>query len=96
MRDFGFGVLTGIDLPGEVKGNFRKPDRWSINSKRYVAFGYEMTSTPIQMASAYAAIANDGVMMKPYLIAKRSTTKGETIEIKPQDLRRQAQVLQHA
>lgn len=88
MRDFGFGVLSGIDLPGEVKGNFRKPDRWSTNSKRYIAFGYEMTATPIQLASAYAAIANDGIMMKPYLIARRSNAAGEVTDIEPQELRR--------
>lgn len=88
MRDFGFGVLTGIDLPGEVKGNFRKPGRWSVNSKRYVSFGYEMTATPIQLASAYAAIANDGVMMKPYLVSKRTSPNGDITDIQPQELRR--------
>lgn len=88
MRDFGFGVLTGVDLPGEVKGNFRKPDRWGVNSKRYISFGYEMTATPLQLAASYAAIANDGVMMKPYLIAKRTNAKGEVTEIPPQELRR--------
>jgi cell division protein FtsI (penicillin-binding protein 3) len=88
MRDFGLGVLTGVDLPGEVKGNFRKPDRWGINSKRYIAFGYEMTSTPLQLAAAYAAIANDGVMMKPYIISKRTSANGEVADIKPQELRR--------
>ncbi|HET9137043.1 MAG TPA: penicillin-binding transpeptidase domain-containing protein [Candidatus Kapabacteria bacterium] len=88
MRDFGISVLTGIDLPGEIKGTLHKPSRWSVNSKRYVAFGYEMSATPIQLASAYAAIANNGVMMKPYIIAKRRQANGEIIENKPQELRR--------
>src|SRR6185503_2021731 len=77
MRDFGMSVLTGIDLPGEIKGSLHKPDKWSVNSKRYVAFGYEMTATPIQLLTAYATIANFGVMMKPYIVAKRTNIKGE-------------------
>jgi cell division protein FtsI (penicillin-binding protein 3) len=87
MRDFGFSVLSGIDLPGEIKGSLHKPDKWSVNSKRYVAFGYEMTATPIQLAMAYATIANFGVMMKPYIVAKRTNAKGEVTEIHPQEIR---------
>jgi cell division protein FtsI (penicillin-binding protein 3) len=88
MRDFGFSVLSGIDLPGEIKGSLHKPDKWSVNSKRYVAFGYEMTTTPLQLAYAYATIANFGVMMKPYIVAKRTNAKGEVTEIHPQEIRR--------
>lgn len=88
MRDFGFGVYSGIDLPGEIKGYLRKPDKWDYNGKRYIAFGYAMTATPIQMAAAYAAIANDGVMMKPYLIKSRTNAKGEVTDIEPQEIRR--------
>jgi cell division protein FtsI (penicillin-binding protein 3) len=88
MRDFGMSVLTEIDIPGEIKGSLHKPDKWSINSKRYVAFGYEMTATPIQLAAAYATIANFGVMMKPYIVAKRTNIKGEVTEIHPQEIRR--------
>lgn len=88
MRDFGFSVLSGIDLPGEIKGSLHKPDKWSVNSKRYVAFGYEMTATPIQLASAYATIANFGVMMKPYIVARKTNVKGEVTEIHPQEIRR--------
>ena len=88
MRDFGMSVLTGVDLPGEIKGNLHKPSKWSGNSKRYVAFGYEMTATPIQLATAYATIANFGVMMKPYLIAKRKQSNGEVLVTQPQEVRR--------
>ncbi len=88
MRDFGMSVLTGVDLPGEIKGNLHKPSKWSGNSKRYLAFGYEMTATPIQLATAYATIANFGVMMKPYLIAKRKQSNGEVVVTQPQEIRR--------
>jgi cell division protein FtsI (penicillin-binding protein 3) len=87
LRDFGIGNYTGIDLPGEVKGVLHKPASWQSNSKRYMAFGYELTATPIQMATAYATVANMGIMMKPYLIAKREGLDG-TIETEPQEIRR--------
>jgi cell division protein FtsI (penicillin-binding protein 3) len=88
LRDFGIGVLSGIDLPGEIKGYLRKPTKWGVNSKRYMAFGYELTATPLQMAVAYATVANMGVMMKPYVIAKRSNMDGTIEEIAPQEIRR--------
>ncbi|HYM34534.1 MAG TPA: penicillin-binding transpeptidase domain-containing protein, partial [Steroidobacteraceae bacterium] len=88
MRDFGISVLTGIDLPGEIPGTLHKPSKWSINSKRYIAFGYEVTATPIQLAAAYATVANHGVMMKPYIVAKRRQANGDIVETHPQEIRR--------
>lgn len=87
LRDFGIGNYTGVDLPGEVKGVLHTPSSWQANSKRYMAFGYELTATPIQMAAAYAAIANFGLMMKPYIVAKREGSNG-TIVNQPQEIRR--------
>lgn len=87
LRDFGLGNYTGIDLPGEVRGVLHRPGIWGANSKRYMAFGYELTATPIQMATAYATVANFGVMMKPFIVAKRTGSSG-TIEYRPQELRR--------
>lgn len=87
LRDFGLGNYTGIDLPGEVKGVLHTPSGWQANSKRYMAFGYELTATPIQMATAYATVANMGVMMKPYIIAKREGSSG-TVVNEPQEIRR--------
>lgn len=88
LRDFGFGVLSGIDLPGEVKGYVRKPAKWGPNSKRYMAFGYELTNTCLQMATAYNTIANMGVMMKPHVVSKRVRTDGEEVVLGPQEIRR--------
>ncbi len=87
LRDFGIGNYTGIDLPGEVKGVLHTPGNWQANSKRYMAFGYEMTATPMQMAVAYATVANFGLMMKPYIIARRDGPNGP-IETQPQEIRR--------
>jgi cell division protein FtsI (penicillin-binding protein 3) len=88
LRDFGFGVVSGIDLPGEVKGYVRKPARWGSNSKRYMAFGYELTNTCLQMATAYNTIANMGVMMKPHVIARRVSPNGEVVMEGQQEIRR--------
>jgi cell division protein FtsI (penicillin-binding protein 3) len=88
VRDFGLGVYSGIDLPGEIKGYVRKPSKWGVNSKRYMAFGYELTATPMQMANAYSTIANMGVMMKPYVVEKRTTADGKEIDSRPQEIRR--------
>lgn len=88
LRDFGLGVLSGIDLPGEIKGYVSKPDKWGINSKRYMAFGYELTATALQMATAYATIANMGVMMKPHVISKVVGPDGKEEEVAPQEIRR--------
>jgi len=87
LRDFGIGNYTGIDLPGEVRGVLHTPGQWQENSKRYMAFGYELTATPIQMATAYAAVANMGMLMKPYIIAKREGSNG-TVTTEPQEIRR--------
>ncbi len=88
LRDFGLGVISGIDLPGEIKGYVRKPDKWGTNSKRYMAFGYELTATALQMANAYSTIANMGVMMKPYVIGRRTAADGTVTETHPQEVRR--------
>ncbi len=67
-RNFGFGIRTGLELPGEVRGELRKPTSWDGTTLKYLAFGYGLSVTAIQIACAYAAIANDGVLMRPYLM----------------------------
>ena len=59
-RDFGFGSSTGIQFPGESKGKLRKTKNWSEMSLAEVSIGYEVGVTALQLASAYAAIANGG------------------------------------
>jgi len=90
-RDFGFGMTTGIDLPGEVRGVLKKPsDRdWSGTTLQTMSYGYEIGATPLQIAGAYAAVANKGILMKPFVIAKIKDADGTTIvEQKPQAIRR--------
>ncbi len=66
-RNYGFGIRTGIEAPGEVRGELRKPTEWSGITLKYLAFGYGLSVTALQIACAYAAIANDGVLMRPFL-----------------------------
>lgn len=89
VRDFGFGIVSGVDLPGEVRGEVKKPNDFSVGTQEFMAFGYELAVTPLQLVSAYAAIANGGVMMRPHLLKKRLDREGEILEeIEPQEIRR--------
>ena len=89
LRDFGFGLPTGIELPGEVGGTLRRPDQWSRQSSVSLAIGYEIGVTPLQMALAYGALANGGVLMEPRLVAEVRNADGEIIEGRePQQVRR--------
>ena len=76
----GFGSLTGIEFPGEVSGLLRPPERWSGRSLPTIAIGQEVTCTPMQIALAYAAVANGGVLMHPMLALEQRDARGHTIE----------------
>ena len=65
---FGFGRDTGIDFPGESPGIVLPADKWSGSTIGNVPIGQGIAVTPIQMASAYAAIANGGVWVRPHLV----------------------------
>lgn len=80
LRDFGFGVPTGIQLPGEVAGTLRRPSAWSAQSPASLAIGYEIAVTPIQMAMAYGALANGGRLMEPLLVRELRDGLGRTTQ----------------
>jgi cell division protein FtsI (penicillin-binding protein 3) len=65
---FGFGRPTGIDYPGESPGIVLPEQRWSGSTIGNVPIGQGISVTPIQLASAYAAIANRGVWVRPHLV----------------------------
>ena len=67
---FGFGKLTGIDFPGESQGIVLPLDKWSGSTIGNVPIGQGIAVTPIQLATAYAAIANGGVWVQPHLVAR--------------------------
>jgi cell division protein FtsI (penicillin-binding protein 3) len=68
IQKFGFGEKTGIDLPGESPGSVRPVKNWVPVDTAMIAFGQGVSVTAIQLISAVSAIANDGVLMKPYIV----------------------------
>ncbi|MFQ5703087.1 MAG: penicillin-binding transpeptidase domain-containing protein [Gemmatimonadales bacterium] len=68
LRDFGLGTPTGVEYPSESQGILRRPNTWSKLTSASLAMGYEIAVTPLQLAQAYAVIANDGVLVRPTLI----------------------------
>ena len=79
MKNFGFGAQTGIELPGEQYGILRNYKKWDKATWSRAAIGQGVSVTAIQLASAYQAIANDGVRMKPYIVDRIvSATGAET------------------
>ncbi|MDT5157829.1 MAG: hypothetical protein QOH51_2186 [Acidobacteriota bacterium] len=80
MRRFGFGSKTGVELPGETRGLVRDVSKWQPSSIGSIAIGQEVGVTPVQMAGAYAAIANDGVRVSPHLVRETRDTEGKTVE----------------
>ncbi len=89
IEKFGFGKVTGIDLPGEVPGLLRRPESWSAIDLATHAFGQGISTTPLQMVMAYAAVANGGFLMRPYVVRRVASPKGEVImENQPHVVRR--------
>jgi cell division protein FtsI (penicillin-binding protein 3) len=80
FRAFGFGERTEIDLPGETAGLLKNPKEWGKRTAASVSMGQEIGVTPIQMVSAMAAIANGGILMKPYVVSEIRDAHGQVIK----------------
>ena len=79
MRRLGFGAKTGVELPGETAGLVRPVAKWQPGSIGSVPIGHEVGVTPVQMAAAYAAVANDGVRVAPHLVREVRDAEGRTV-----------------
>lgn len=89
IRDFGFGLLTDIELPGEAKGRIPKPEKITPMLQKYIGFGYGIAATPLQMLCSYCAVANGGNLIKPFIVKKYTDNFGNTIfESKPKVIRK--------
>lgn len=75
-QKFGFGQVTGIELPGEQEGILFPPDKISIVDTAVMGFGQGIAVTPLQMVQAFGALANEGHMMKPYLVKEIDNPDG--------------------
>jgi cell division protein FtsI/penicillin-binding protein 2 len=77
LRAFGFGQRTGVDLAAETGGIVRPLAEWYPVDLGTISFGQGLSITPLQLASAYAAIANGGTLYRPYVVASRRDADGE-------------------
>ena len=82
IRSFGFGMPTGIDLPGEAPGLLRPLDRWQELDPAYISFGQGISVTALQLANLFAAVANGGDLLRPYVVA-RIGQQGTIEEVHP-------------
>jgi penicillin-binding protein 2 len=88
MKRLGFGSRTGIDLAGESAGLLRPLNRWQPSSIGSLAMGQEIGVTPLQMATAYCVLANDGMLVKPHLVRELRSPEGVvTFQAKPETKR---------
>ncbi len=78
IYSFGFGNYTGIDLPGEIRGIVNKPRKNDYNIF-WMAHGYSISVTPIQIATMYAAIINGGNLLKPFVVKKAFDSNGNIV-----------------
>jgi cell division protein FtsI (penicillin-binding protein 3) len=76
---FGFGRKTGVELPGETNGIVRPISRWQASSIGSIAIGQEIGVTPLQMAAAFAAVANDGVRITPHIVREIREPDGSVV-----------------
>ncbi|WP_437229042.1 peptidoglycan D,D-transpeptidase FtsI family protein [Planctomicrobium sp. SH661] len=67
---FGFGQRTGVELPGELSGLLRPLEQWTSYSTGSIPMGQELAATPMQMITAHATLANQGVRVSPHLVLK--------------------------
>jgi cell division protein FtsI (penicillin-binding protein 3) len=80
LTRFGFGQKSGIDLPGETAGLLRPVRNWTRVDTSTIAFGQGVSVTAIQLISALSAIANQGVLMKPYIVRGLVDKQGQVIK----------------
>ncbi len=89
IKRFGFGELSGIDMPGEVNGTVREIKDWSAISLQSLSIGQEISVTPLQMALAFSVIANGGVLYAPYMVREiQSMDETPVLRVEPAKVRR--------
>jgi cell division protein FtsI (penicillin-binding protein 3) len=89
FQSFGFGAKTGIDCPGETTGSLSPPSAWSEMDTGAISFGHGIAVSALQLITAVSAIANDGILMKPYIVMEVSDQNGQTVKrFEPRQVRR--------
>jgi cell division protein FtsI (penicillin-binding protein 3) len=88
FQKFGFGTKTGIDAPGETTGSLAHYKNWTTVDTGAAAFGYGISVSAVQLITAASAIANDGILMKPYFVKAITDQSGKTLkQFRPRTVR---------
>jgi stage V sporulation protein D (sporulation-specific penicillin-binding protein) len=88
IRKFGFGDYTKVEFPGENPGIVPPVSDWSGSSLATISFGHGISTTPIALVRAYAAIANGGILMRPRLVHALDDANGKPIYTYPPEIER--------
>ncbi len=87
LQNFGFGERTGIDCPGESPGSLSNYKRWTVVDTGNIAFGQGVSASALRLITSAAAIANDGLLMQPYVVKAVTDPNGELLKkIEPRPL----------
>jgi cell division protein FtsI (penicillin-binding protein 3) len=86
LRKFGYGSKTGSGFPGEAAGSLPPPDRWCGTCKQTISYGYGLSATPLQIAHAYATIANGGNAIAPTFVKGQ---RNEPVQVITPEIARQ-------
>ncbi|GAB4028684.1 MAG: penicillin-binding protein [Elusimicrobiota bacterium] len=87
MKSFGFGSAYGLGFPGESKGIVKELKNYKQIDLAVTSFGHSIAATPLQVVNAYTAIANNGVLLKPYIIESIKDEEGEK-KLSKQEIRK--------
>jgi len=88
IRDFGFGERTGFGIWGESRGIVKEPKRWYKPDIGMITFGQTIAVTPLQLLGAVSVFANEGMMVKPYLVNKIESSNGRFVRFFPRGRKR--------
>jgi cell division protein FtsI (penicillin-binding protein 3) len=80
LRNFGFGENTGIDCPGELSGYLSHYKHWTAVDTGTIAFGQGVSATALRLITSAAAVANDGVLMRPYVVEAITSPEGKVLK----------------
>ncbi len=86
LKSFGFGEPTGIELPGEIPGALRQPEKWYKSEWAYLSIGQSIGASPIQIISAFNTIVNGGKYVKPTLLEDNKVVEKVVISQKTANL----------
>lgn len=95
LKNFGFGERSGVDLPGEVKGVLHALP-WGEHQMATISFGQGMTATALQVANAYAVLASDGKLRKPFIVEKITNLETGDVEVNEPEVIRKVMTAKQA